>query len=457
MTAATVEMTWSIPMRDACDVAVIGGGSAGIAAAVAAARNGARTVLVERYGFLGGTPTAGLVGPFMTSYSSDGHERTVAGIFQEIVDRMVAAGGAVDPAKTEAGGPWSSFIIEGHAHVTPFHPDSLKVAAADLVLESGASLMLHTSFVDVRLAPTRRRIEGVVVLAKAGLAYLPARIVVDCSGDGDVAARSGVPFTVGRGDGKRMPATMFFRIGGVDDTRVEAFAREHETRHPGEHLYECLVTAARRRGELEIPNDWISIYREPEPGVWRVNTTRLHDIDGTDPEHLTRAEIAGRRQVRHLLHFMRARCPGLERARLLEVAAQIGIRETRHLHGEYTLTRDDVVTGARFPDAIARCAYPIDIHDPEGTRFDLSPIAAPYYEIPYRCLLPRDVDNLLVAGRCLSATHEAAASARVVPPAYATGQAAGTAAALAVLGGVTPRDLPAARLRQRLAEQGAIV
>lgn len=454
---ATIDVTWSIPVRGACDVLVIGGGSAGIAAATAAARNGARTVLVEKYGFLGGTSTVGLVGPFMTSYSSDGREPVVGGIFQEIVDRMVAAGGAVDPGKTQAGEQWSSFITVGHAHVTPFHPDALKVAAADMLVEAGVMLMLHTSFVDVRLDPARRRIEGVVVLTKAGLAYLPAAIVVDCSADGDVAARAGVPFTVGRDDGKRMPATMFFRIGGVDDERVEAFAHEHEARHPGEHLYECLATAARTRGELHVPNDWINIYREPEPGVWRVNTTRLHDVDGTDPDHLTRAEIDGRRQVMHLLGFMRARCPGLENARLLEVAAQIGIRETRHIHGEYVLTRDDVVTGARFPDAIARCAYPIDIHDPEGTRFSLSAVDAPYYEIPYRCLVPLRVDNLLIAGRCLSATHEAAASARVVPPVYAMGQAAGTAAALSVRERVMPRELSAPRLRERLAEQGAIV
>lgn len=454
---ATIDVAWSIPVREPCDVLVVGGGSAGIAAATAAARNDARTVLVERYGFLGGTPVAGLVGPFMTSYSSDGHEPVVGGIFQELVDRMVSAGAAIDPGKTEAGSPWSSFITVGHAHVTPFHPDALRHAAADMVLEAGATLMLHTAFVDVHLARARRRVDGVVVLTKAGLAYQPATVVVDCSGDGDVAARSGVPFTTGRDDGKRMPATMFFRIGGVDDDRVEAFAREHEARHPGERLYECLVTAARTRGELRIPNDWINIYREPEPGVWRVNTTRLHDVDGTNPDDLTRAEVAGRRQVVHLLEFMRARCPGLERARLLEVAAQIGIRETRHIQGEYMLTRDDVVSGARFADAIARCSYPIDIHDPEGTRFSLSPVEAPYYEIPYRCLVPAGLDNLLVAGRCFSATHEAAASARVVPSVYAMGQAAGTAAALSVRHRAAPADLSTSRLRERLREQRAIV
>jgi hypothetical protein len=455
----TFRLSREVPVHPECDVLVVGGGSAGIAAATASARNGARTTLVEKYGFLGGTSTAGMVGPFMTSYSADGSEPIVGGIFQELVDRMVTIGGAVDPGKTEAGEKWASFITVGHAHVTPFHPDALKGAAVEMVSEAGVRLMLHTAFVDVITTESPGgKIAGIVVLTKAGLAFLPAGIVVDCSADGDVAARAGAPFTVGRtADGKRMPATMFFRIGDVDDERVEAFAREHQRLHPGEHLFECIVRAARERGEFGIPNDWINIYREPEAGVWRVNTTRLHDVDGTDPEHLTRAEVEGRRQVMALLAFMRERCPGLEKVRLLDVATQIGIRETRHVHGEYVLTGEDVLSGARFEDAVARCAYPIDIHDPEGTRFSLSPVRAAYYEIPYRCLVPKGVDNLLVAGRCFSATHEAAASARVIPPVYAMGQAAGTAAALCAREGLQPRDLPGRRLRGLLRQQGAIV
>ncbi len=459
MTAATVTFRRDIPRQAACDVLVVGGGSAGVAAATAAARNGARTTLVERYGFLGGTSTAGLVGPFMTSYSSSGRDRIVGGILAEIVERMVALGGAVDPAKTGGGEAWASFIVTGHAHVTPFHPEALKLAALELVTGAGVRLMLHTVFVDVIMDDTRPgRIAGLVVLTKAGLAYLPAAVVVDASGDGDVAVRAGAPFTVGRAaDGKRMPATMFFRIGGVDDDAVAAFAAAHRDRHPGEHLFECLVREARARGEFPVPNEWISMYREPEPGVWRVNTTRLHDVDGTDPEHLTRAEVDGRRQVGALFAFMRRWCPGLASAHLLQVAAQIGIRETRHIEGEYVLTRNDVVRGARFDDAIARCAYPIDIHDPTGTRFSLSPIEADYYEIPYRALVPQGVDNLLVAGRCFSATHEAAASARVIPPVYAMGQGAGTAAAICTRQHIGPRDVSGARLRALLRAQRAIV
>src|SRR5262252_2086282 len=233
---ATLRLSWDVPVDERADVLVVGGGSAGIAAATAAARNGARTILVEKYGFLGGTSTAGLVGPFMTSYSADGRERVVGGIFQEVVDRMAATGGAIDPGKTEAGEKWSAFIKLGHAHVTPVHPEALKVAAMETVVEAGVRLMLHTAFVDVLRAEGTgpERVDGVVVLTKAGLRALPAAILVDCSADADVAVRAGVPVQLGReSDGKMMPATMFFRLGGVDDERVEAFAHEHEGLHPG--------------------------------------------------------------------------------------------------------------------------------------------------------------------------------------------------------------------------------
>ena len=455
----TRRLSWDVPLEEHADVLVVGGGSAGIAAATAAARNGARTVLVERYGFLGGTSTAGLVGPFMTSYSADGSEPVVGGIFQEVVDRMAATGGAIDPSKTEGGEKWNAYIRLGHAHVTPVHPEALKVAAMETVVEAGVRLMLHTAFVDVLRGEKPDRLDGIVVLTKAGLSALPATIVIDCSADADVAVRAGVPTQKGReSDGRMMPATMFFRIGGVDDDRVEAFARDHEVRHPGERLYECIVQEARQRGQFPVPREYLNIYREPEPGVWRANITRLHDIDGTNPEDLTRAEVEGRRQVMKVFAFMRERCPGLENARLLDVATQIGIRETRRIHGLYTLTGEDVLQGAHFEDAIARCAYPVDIHDPTGTRGQLVGLeAAPFYEIPYRCLVPERVDNLLVAGRCLSATHEAAASARVIPPVYAMGQAAGTAAAICARERLRPRDLDGSRLRETLRLQGAIV
>ena len=453
-----MRVAYDVPVDPPADVLVIGGGSAGVAAATAAARAGARTVLVERYGFLGGTSTAGLVGPFMTSYSADASERIVGGIFQEVVERMVAIGGAVDPASTRAGSAHASFIEYGHAHVTPFHPEALKLAVLGVVSEGGVDIRFHTSFVDV--IKSESGVGGAIVLDKAGLRALLAKVVIDASADGDVAARAGAECVLGRDDGKMMPATMFFRIGGVDDARLEAWMDEHRRIHPGERLFECLVQQAKRDGRWPIPREYVNMYREPRPGEYRVNTTRLHDIDGTNPADLSRAEVEGRRQVMAIMRFLREYCPGCAQVVLLETAAQAGIRETRHVLGEYVLSGDDVLRGAKFSDAIARCAYPIDIHDPTGTRGSLrgpQDAGQNWYEIPYRCLVPRRLEQLLVAGRCISATHEGAASARVIPACYATGQAAGVAAAIAAATNTSPRGVPADRLRKQLRAAGAIV
>jgi glycine/D-amino acid oxidase-like deaminating enzyme len=468
-----MRISYDIPEERPADVLVVGGGSSGIAAAVSAARCGARTVLVERYGFVGGTSTAGLVGPFMTSYSADGKEQVVAGVFQEVVDRMVALGGAIDPSQTQAGSAHAGFIHYGHAHVTPFHAEALKLAAVEMLDEAGVELRFHTSFVnamtdrgggggeDAAHITGAGRITGAVVLDKGGLRALPATVVVDASADGDVAARAGAAFTVGRAaDGKMMPATMFFRVGGIDDGRVEQWMSEHAKLHPGERPFECLVQQARREGRWNIPREYINLYREPRAGEYRINTTRIHGIDGTNPLDLSRAEVEGRRQVGEVMRFLREHCPGCADARLLETAAQAGIRETRHVTGVYVLSGDDVLRGARFPDAVARCAYPIDIHDPTGTRGSLKgpqETGSNFYDIPYRCLVPAAVEQLLIAGRCISATHEGAASARVIPACYATGQAAGTAAALAVRQGVPPRRVPVDELRDVLRRAGAIV
>ena len=233
--------------------------------------------------------------------------------------------------------------------------------------------------------------------------------------------------------------------------------REHEVLHPGERLFECIVKEARARGEWTLDRDFLNIYREPTAGQWRVNSTRVQDVDGTNPDDLSRAEIEGRRQAWELIRFFRSHCPGLENAQLIATASQVGIRETRHILGDYVLNGQDVHEGRRFDDAIAQCSYPIDIHDPSGPRGRLEGIDSDYYEIPYRCLVPRQVNNLLVAGRPISADHEGAASARVIPPCYATGQAAGTAASLSIQQNVNPREVDVESLRTTLRAQGAII
>jgi hypothetical protein len=438
---------------DEVDVLVVGGGPAGIAAAVAAARNGARTRLVERFGFLGGNLTAGLVGPCMTSFSLDGREQLIRGVFDEFVRRMEENGGALHPSRTHAGDAYSGFIVYGHDKVTPFEPEAAKVTAVQMCREAGVDLRLHSFVADTVVRDGR--VVGVVAASKSGLQMLPAIVTVDCSADGDVAAAAGVTTVYGReADGLVQPMTLFFRISGVDDEAVEAYVRSH----PGDgRPFESLVTTAREEGRFPSPRRGVGMYKTLHKGVWRINTTRVLKRDGTDVADLTAAELDGRDQVQALVAFFRASLPGFANCELLDTAATIGVRETRRIVGEYRLELADLQSGRHFDDVIALCAYPVDIHDPTGSGggVDESAGTANVYEIPYRSLVPREMDGLLVAGRCVSASHEALAAIRVMPPAFAMGEAAGTAASLAAQGGIAPRTVDVGRLQKTLLSQGA--
>lgn len=444
----TISYSRQIPVTREADVLVVGGGSAGLAAAVASARAGARTVLVEQYGALGGTGSLGLVGPFMTCYSGDGSEQLIRGIFDDLVRRMVELGGAIHPSEIAPGSPYASFIVPRHGNVTPYDPEIYKLVADQMVEESGVHLMLHTFLVDVLL--DSRSVAGAVVVNKSGIQAVRARVTVDCTGDADVASRAGAPVTAGRAhDGKTQPMSMFFRVGNVDSELVSAYRSEH----PGEPgLYAALVTEAAARGEFTIPRDYVGLYQTTRKDEWRVNTSRILGLDGSRAEDLTRGAVEGRKQVHQLIRFFRKYCPGMSRSHVIDTGMQVGVRESRRIIGEHVLDLDDISQGREFPDVIARCGYGIDIHNPEGVG-QARPAgieAANDYEIPYRALLPLAVEQLLVAGRCLSASHEALGAVRVMPPCFATGQAAGLAAALATRLGVSPRALPVGDLQQAL-------
>jgi hypothetical protein len=440
------------------DVVVVGGGPSGIGAAIASARNGARTLLIERYGFLGGNLTAGLVGPCMTSYSLDGSQQLIKGIFEEFVNRMVEAGGALHPSGIPARSPYCGFIEYGHDKVTPFDPECAKITALRMVREAGVSLLLHTMVVDTITEPGeagRTRVTGLVCASKSGLHLQPARQVLDCSADGDVAALAGNEIKLGRdGDGLTQPMTLFFRVQGVDDAVVE----EYVYAHPDDFRpFASIVAKAREEGRFPAPRKGIGLYKTLQPGVWRINTGRVLRRNGTDVEDLTAAELEAREQTMQLLAFFRSDLPGFANASLLDTATQIGIRETRRIVGEYTLTLGDLQNGVRFPDVIALCGYPVDIHSPDGAGGGTAeaPPTANVYEIPYRVMVPRDLDNVLVAGRAVSATHEALGAIRVMPPCFAMGEAAGTAAGLALQAGHSTRALDVPTLQAKLRSQGA--
>jgi len=442
------------------DVTVAGGGAAGIAAAVSSARLGAKTLLIERYGFLGGLGTAGLVNPFMSSYTSKG-KPLIGGFFADICARMNDVGG-----------------MRGRA----FDPEAMKFAAQEMLLEAGADLLLHSWVTGARVAG--RDAVGVEATTKSGIREIEARITVDATGDADVAAMAGAPFEMGNPeDGLTQAMTLMFTIGGVDIKRSLVYAKENpdEMRFPkpatDEDIERLLQSAvgiagfyreveeARSKGEFPLPQDLVFFISLPTPGQVVVNTTHVGGFDGTSSEDLTQAEIEGRRQAMALMSFFRKYVPGFEQAYLLQTAAQIGVRETRRIIGEHVFTGEDVVAGRKFPDAIMRSAYPVDIHRPVGAGYSRQdngkPASAPppgdWYEVPYRCLVPLEVENLLVAGRCVSATHEGQGAVRIMPNCMALGQAAGTAAALCVRESVTPRDLDSRLLRKHLLDQGAII
>lgn len=438
------------------DIVVCGGGPAGVNAAIAAGRSGARTVLVERYGFIGGMSTAALVYPWMTFHTAEG-KQVIKGIAQEIIDRLMQ----------RKASPGHLRDTVGFVHtITPYHPEHYKVLALEMLKEAGVKLLLH-SFAD-RVVTEGPQIQSVELTTKSGKVEVRGTVFIDATGDADIAYLAGAPCLQGRdGDKLTQPMTMKFRMRGVDLARVKQYMLEHPEEFyrktpfgelPGLPLSGVLGYYKHwKEADLPINRDQVLFFTGPEDDEVLVNTTRVQGLDGTDVEDLTEAEEQGRRQVLMVADFMR-RLPGFEGASLSAVGAQIGIRETRRIDGVYALQADDVVQGRRFPDVIARSGYPIDIHDPSGKGVTAAWVQGDgAYDIPYRCLLPRQITNLLTAGRCISTTHEALATTRLTPSCMATGQAAGSAAGLAVKHGVRPGDFDIGELQSVLEAGGALL
>lgn len=454
------------PAMQEYDVVVVGGGPAGTVASIAAAREGARVACVERYGFLGGTLTAAMVAPIMGFHASE--LQVVRGIPQEIVDRLIALGASPGHVPDP---------IDFCYTITPFDYEGLKRVYLEMAVEAGVDLWLHTVFLEA--SASDGRIESVRVWQKDGIKELRAAVYVDASGDADLAAAAGAPTQIGREEDQRtQPMTLMFRLGGVDWERImdHVAAHDGEIQH-GQGVHErieiewlrslpirgfagftSLVAAARERGEWTIPRDRLLVFEGVRPGEAVVNTTRVLGRLGILGADLARAEVEGRQQAYQVVDFLRRHLPGFAAAYLLETPAQIGVRETRRIVGDYALTQEDILSGRKFPDAIACGAYPIDIHDPVSARLVAKRLPpGEYYTIPYRTLLPQGARNLLAAGRCISATHEAFAAFRVSAIVMAIAQAAGTAAAMAAHGGVDPRALDIKELQRQLAKRNAFL
>jgi hypothetical protein len=445
------------------DVIVCGGGTAGISAAIASARVGARTLVVERDGFLGGTATYGY--PFLGFFSGDG-TKVVGGVPQQLVDRMVDLGGSVGHVR---GGTWKKGdgTADYEFSLTPYDPECLKFAAQEMILESGGELMVQSVLCDVqRDGPA---ITSIDVMTPEGKKTVAAKIWVDTTGDALLTWLAGFPTEMG-GRGHMQNVSHVMRVGNVDVDRMVQALEEEGVIKGLRDWHIRLVEGPLLEGNTGFVHlaGHALLWEDRPPltftGVrWRkeeisFNITRTTNINPTNAADITRAEISERKNVMAVMNGMRERIPGFEKAYLVSSSVRVGIREGRRIRGLYTLTEDEVIERSEFPDGIARGAYPIDIHDPKGGKTQFTFIKeGGSYAVPYRCLIPQHSENLLVAGRCVSTTGKALGSVRLMACCLALGQAAGTAAAMASRASNRPFDLPPDQLRMQLGKDGAIL
>ena len=435
----------TLPVYGEFDVVVIGGGPAGLAASVSAARRGARTLLVERYGFLGGMGTADGVTNFAGLYGRKNGEmlQVVHGVADELLERIDALGGLNQPQDG----------MQGRIRVRSYDVSAYKCAADQFLVAAGVSLLFHAWAAAVLMDGTE--IKALVVETKSGRQAIRARRFIDCSGDADVAHFAGVPFELGDGEGSALFPTTMFRVGHVDAPRalaavgefsaINTFMDAAEQRAPGEYRFA-------RKGAILRPNK--------NPAEWRANVTQIRNaqgkaMDATDARQLSDGELEGRRQITEYFRFLKNEVPGFEESAIVDIAPQVGIRETRRIGGLYALTGEDILSSARFEDSIGINAWPMEMHVDGAISWGFPrDDNRAYNDLPWRMLVPHKASNLLVAGRCASMTHQGQSAARASGGCFVMGQAAGTAAAL-LPEAQAFADIDVSRLQQALLQDGA--
>ena len=442
------------------DVVIAGGGVSGAIAAIASGRSGAKTLVVEQAGYFGGSLTGCGVGPMMTFHA--GEQQIIKGIMQEVVGVMVEKG--YSPGHIKDTTQYINYL-------TPFQSEGLKLVLDELIQQAGCDVLFHTAIGEVVVEGGK--ICSLTVCNKDGLHRVKGTVFVDATGDGDVAAWSDAPMTKGReGDGAMQPMTMNMKYCNVDTDSLKKHMEAHAKEFPRmvnnialmfntSRLsfagFEKEFRQARERGELEILREEVLAFETNTPGEFIINTTRILGKDGTNAVSLSEAEFLGRKQCRDLDLFLRKYVPGFQNAILEFTGPSIGIRGSRQLRGIYTLTAKDILERKEFSTVIAHSAYPIDIHNPNGEGTNSSFVSEPgtYYSIPYEVMVSNEISNLLVTGRCISATFEAQAAIRTTPTAGALGHACGAAAALAAKEGGDTRKISVEKLQKQLLKEGA--
>lgn len=441
------------------DVIIVGGGISGTIAAIAAARNNVKTLVVEQYGFLGGMLTAGGVGPMMTFHAGD--KQVIKGVTGELIERLAAKGKS----------PGHILDTTRYTYtVTPFDAEGMKHELEIMLIESGGEVLYHTMLAGVNVEGNK--VKSITVCNKAGLTKLSARVFIDATGDADLSVWAGVDFTKGRNsDGACQPMTMNMKMNNVDIEAIKAFAKANPDnflrikkdtsiidKAPRLSIAGFLVELkdAMEKKDITVERECILFFETNNPGEVIINTTRVLGCDSTEPWSLSRAEIEGRRQTRELESFLKNKIPGFQDAEIVYSGPAIGVRGSRQIKGLFTLTHQDLLSCKKFEDVIVHSGYPIDIHSPDGEGTNHMHLKwGDMYSIPYRCLVNEKIDNLITVGRCISATFEAQAAIRTTPTVGAIGHAGGVAASIMVKENIQACNVPISDLQAILKDQGA--
>jgi ribulose 1,5-bisphosphate synthetase/thiazole synthase len=441
-----------LPVRMKVDVLVVGGGPSGLIAAQAAAEDGLNVTLIDSRSFVGGNMTIGL--PILGFLGQKGNQ-IIKGIPQKFIDRLKAVNGASEHRPCPL-----------HMSLTIVEPEAVKNVGLEMLKEAGVNVLLYVFFAGVVMDGDT--IKGVIIESKAGREVILAKTIIDCTGDADVAFKAGVECEQGNEQGGVQPPTLMFCLGNVDTEKLRLSISEEPRTYltdfiPNEYFGQnnqfivvglrSLIKKAQDDG-LELPTERTIIITGLGKGEAWINMTRVNGLDGTNPASLTHGEIEGRRQIKDIQKYLIEYVPGFENAHFTKMAPFIGIRETRRIVGKYVMTADDILQCGRFNDAIAVASYPLDLHHPQGGGCTLE-WCGDCYDIPYRSLIPKKIENLIVAGRCISTTHEAMSAIRVMAPCMAMGEAAGRAAKMAVRQNIAPSAIDVQELRAELVEKGA--
>jgi len=444
MTSTLKEPARDLPVFGDYDVVVAGGGPSGIAAALAAGRAGRKTLLIERYGFLGGAGTAAGLSTFCGLHSviHGEHKQTTHGVADDLLARMEKMEGLNTPHLT----------IGDRITALSYDISAYKIAAEELLIEAGVTILYH-AFASALVMTDAANIGAIFVETKEGRLAVTGKIFVDGTGDGDIAAWAGAPYELGDGQGNMLYPTTMYRISGVNPEKAgrawEAIPR--------------LMEEEEKRTGVDFPRKKPIVRPQRNPIEWRANLTQIKNPDGTavsgiDARQLSHGETEGRRQCWETFSFIKSVTPGFEDAYIVEIAPQIGIRETRRVVGEYMITSDEILGCADFDDSIGVNGWPIEAHIAGDVKFVFAPEdSRGYNQIPYRIIVPQKIDNLFVVGRCASMTHDAQSSARVSGPCFSMGEAAGVAADIALAQNLKPRDVNIAELQSRLSANGVFL